>query len=248
MQPINFEIKKTNLYEEVAKNLEEMIVQNANMLGQKLPSEQSLANSFGVSRNVIRESMKLLKERGLITVRTGGGAYIARPESDTLTSMIARFVAMEGTDDVDVFDMRALLEVESCRLATARCTDADLDALEHILRDIELYYEDHARRTELDIRFHTCIAEISGNRLLALFVHSMADLLQSLIHGAMQATMNSDSVIPYHSRILNAMRARDVDLAASIMKEHLEESRRRYMSVPEAERTRQVHSPRIFFN
>ena len=248
MQPVNFEIKKTNLYEEVARNLEEMIVHSADMLGQKLPSEQSLANSFGVSRNVIRESLKLLKERGLVTVRAGGGAYITRPESDTLTSMIARFVAMDGTDDVAVFNMRILLEVESCRLAATRCTDADLDDLERILRDIEIYYEDHARRMELDNRFHARIAELSGNRLLALFVHSMADLIMHLIQGAMKSTLNSDSVIPYHSRILAAMRARDVELAASVMKEHLEESKRRYMNVLEEEHREQIRFPGTPFN
>lgn len=241
MQSIDFDIKKTNLYEEVANSLENMIVHSADQLGEKLPSEQSLANSFGVSRNVIRESLKLLKERGLVMVRAGGGAYISRPESDMLTSMIGRFVAMDGTDDLDVYDMRILLETESCRLATLRATPKDLDELDEITRQIQARYDDHNQRTQLDIQFHTRIAEMSGNRLLTLFVHSMASLILLLIRQAIKSPLNSDTVLPYHKRILEAMRARDAEKASLIMREHLLESKRRYCSVQSAGKEETSH-------
>ena len=86
----DFEIKKVNLYEEIADRLEDMIVSNAENVGKKLPAEQSIANRFGVSRNVVREAFKLLKERGLITLRTGDGAYISTPEENIFTDMLSR--------------------------------------------------------------------------------------------------------------------------------------------------------------
>lgn len=237
MQSIDFDVKKTNLYEEVANSLEKMIVHNADQLGEKLPSEHSLATSFGVSRNVIRESLKLLKERGLVMVRAGGGAYISRPESDMLTSMIGRIVAMDGTDDLDVHDMRILLETESCRLATLRATDEELDSLDQIVREIESAYNEHDRRTDLDIKFHVQIAELSGNRLLTLFVHSMTSLIFTLIRQAIKSLATADTVLPYHKKLLEAMRARDPELAARTMHDHLQESKIRYMDVQKAKNT-----------
>ncbi len=233
MQDIDFDIKKSNLYEVIADKLEDMIVKDADHLGEKLPSEQSLANSFGVSRNVVRESLKLLKERGLIVLRAGGGAYITKPESDILTNMIGRIVAMDGTDDIEVLQMRILLETEACRLATTKASDEDFDELEEITQKMEEVFEQHEARTKLDIQFHTRIAELSDNRLLALFVHSMANLLFTLITTAIRSPLGSDSGIDYHRKLIAAMRTRKADDASEIMRNHLTESARRYVSTKE---------------
>ena len=71
MNEINYEVKKINLYEQVADTLEKAIVHSDDTF-KKLPSEQELSGRFGVSRTVIREALKVLKERGLlrhVTVR-----------------------------------------------------------------------------------------------------------------------------------------------------------------------------------
>ena len=57
-------VKKENLYEVIADRIEGMILDNRLHPGDKLPSEPELAESFGVSRNVMREAMKALKEAG----------------------------------------------------------------------------------------------------------------------------------------------------------------------------------------
>lgn len=230
MQDIDFDIKRTNLYEVIADKLEEMITKDAEQLGEKLPSEQSLANSFGVSRNVIRESLKLLKERGLIVLRAGGGAYISKPEADILTNLIGRIVAMDGSDDLDVLAVRTLLETESCRLATIRATDEDINELEQITQRMEEVFDQHEERTKLDIQFHTRIAELTDNRLLALFVHSMVNILFALIARAIKSNLGSDSGVMYHRKIIAAMKQRDSNHASQIMHSHLEESGRRYIS------------------
>lgn len=228
---IDYDVKKTNLSKAIADNLEEMIVHNSQQLGEKLPSEQSLADNFGVSRNVIRESMKLLLERGLVIVRAGGGAYISKPDPNILTNMIARFIAMDGINDMGAHDVRILLETESCRLTTLNATDKDFDELQLIIDEMIKVFDDVEHRVKLDIQFHTRIAEMSGNRLLTLFVGSMAILIQTLIKQAVRSKLGSDSAIDYHARILSAMRTRNVNLATELMSAHLQESKRRYISV-----------------
>ena len=74
MPQINYNVERVNLYESIANNLEEMILNDSSQIGQKLPSEQTMAANFGVSRNVIREALKILKERQLITLHIGEGA------------------------------------------------------------------------------------------------------------------------------------------------------------------------------
>ena len=75
MDSIGFSIQKTNLYEESSEKLEQPIPSQTSAVGGKFPSEQELANGFCVVRNVIREALKVLSARGLITFKTGDGAY-----------------------------------------------------------------------------------------------------------------------------------------------------------------------------
>ena len=75
-------LNRVNLYERVADHLEQMILNSDDSQwgeGEQLPPEQELADEFGGSRNVVREAIKLLKERGLADPKNGVGVYITRP-------------------------------------------------------------------------------------------------------------------------------------------------------------------------
>ena len=72
------------LYEQVADRLEARILSDPDTLGHKLPSEQALADGFSVSRPVVREALKLLKERRLVSVRNGEGVFVEKPDASAL--------------------------------------------------------------------------------------------------------------------------------------------------------------------
>lgn len=228
MQEIDFEIKKEHLYESVAEKLEIMIISDSGQLGQKLPSEQSLAKSFGVSRNIIREALKILKERGLIDLRTGEGAYITKPASQTLTDLIGRMLVMDNIDAASVYEMRVLFEIKACSLAAERATEQEFQELENINQQMKEQSENIDARVELDLLFHAHIAKITKNPLLGLFVQSMTSLLKTMIKQAIQFPGGSENGIEYHQKIIDCLRSRDLQRAEDVMREHLNESMRQH--------------------
>lgn len=228
MERVDFDLKRVKLYEEIADRLEKTIISSADNLGQKLPSEQELAKSFGVSRNIVRESFKLLKERGLITLRTGEVAYISKPESYTLANLISRMLAMDNIDTQMVYEMRLLLETDAARLAADRATSSEIDELEAINQEMEQHHDDMSIRIQLDVDFHKQLGDMSGNRLLSLFVSAMTDLRRAMIHQAIQTGGGSLDGIFYHAKIVKALRAHDGQDAEILMRNHLSESLRRY--------------------
>lgn len=228
MQNIDIDLKKVNLSETLADKLEDIILSDIKLFGQKLPSEQELAKQFGISRNIVREALKLLKERGLITSRTGDGSYISKPEPQTLTNLISRMLVMYDIDAADVYEMRVMLECNACFLAVQRATETDLDALTAINRTMEEKQSNLEKRVDLDLQFHAQIAEISGNALLSIFVKSMTHLRKAMIRQAIQSDGGSQDGIDYHDRIIAAFRSRDAKQAEQIMREHLAESMRRH--------------------
>ena len=230
MQQINYDIKRKNLYESVAENLEEMILNDASQIGQKLPSEQTLATNFGVSRNVIRESLKILQERQLITLQVGEGAYIKKPDDQSITDMLNRVIVMENIDPIKIYEMRSILEINACRLAAQKgCSASEIGELERINEEMRIWQHDIDKRTELDIEFHSYIAHISGNPLLELFERSITRLVSPVIRTALLPTSGNENGIRDHHEMIQVLKKGDSDQAAQLMYEHIRKSTQNYL-------------------
>lgn len=101
--------KKDHLYEIVADNLEKDIVSGI-FTERRLPSEQMLSTRYGVSRTVIREALKILTERRMVSVTAGSGAYITRPDAYDLSIVFNRLIQTHDIDYMDAYDVRIVLE------------------------------------------------------------------------------------------------------------------------------------------
>ena len=229
LQRINYNVERVNLYESIAKNLEEMILNDSSQIGQKLPSEQTLATNFGVSRNVIRESLKILKERQLITLHVGEGAYINKPSDQSVTDMLNRIVLMDNIDPIKIYELRSILEVSACRLAAENGHDADFDELEAINARMRESKDDIDQRIALDLEFHGMIARLSRNPLLEIFERSIANLVAPVLRTALLPSGGNADGIVDHRRMIETLRTGDAERAALLMSEHLTKSTQNYL-------------------
>lgn len=230
MQKINYSIQRVNLYESIADNLEAMILNDSSQIGQRLPSEQTLAENFGVSRNVVRESLKILKERHLVSLRTGEGAYIEKPDNRSITELLNRIILMEKIEHGKVLEMRMILETEACRLAAERNEAEAFDILNEINDSMLKYKNDIEKRISLDLQFHITIAKLSHNPLLELFVQSMANLLSPILRTALIPEGGNEHGIEFHRQIIDVLRSHDGKAAEGIMRQHLAASVLNYYS------------------
>lgn len=222
----NYEVSKVNLYEAVAKQLERMILDEVFAVDEKLPSEQQLAGKFSVSRNIVRESLKILKERGLIELRTGDGAYVRKPKSNHLRDVVTRFVNLGDVSYEQVYEMRFALEVAACGLAAERATDIDVDRLEKIIAEMRKNLDKVDMWVELDLAFHCHIARMTGNMLFYTFTKSIAGTLISIFKTGYAAEGACLKGVENHEAIVAALRARDRNEAEKRMRDHLLQSRK----------------------
>jgi GntR family transcriptional repressor for pyruvate dehydrogenase complex len=93
--------------------------------GNRLPTEQQLAERFGVSRNVVREAIAQLRADGVVEARQGIGAFVLAPEQRSAIRIDGE--ALKNIENMEhLFELRRILETESAMLAATRRTDADL--------------------------------------------------------------------------------------------------------------------------
>ena len=218
------QITRKYLYEEIAIKLEKMVLDETLKVGDKLPPEKNLAENFGVSRNILREALKTLKERGLIDVRTGDGVYVAKPGTDVLKDMVNRLIILGGVSIRDLFEFRLAIEVKSCGLAAEKADEEEMKHLEEIINKMKNDVEDPERWAKEELEFHMSIAKASKNTLFYSFISPISNLLFELFLKGRQNPQAKIEGIEGHIAIVKNLKKRNKALAEEAMRKHLEHS------------------------
>ncbi len=83
-------------------------------VGEKFPSERKMAEEFGISRNMLRESLRVLSDKGLIEVIPGKGAYVSNRQDEKLADYLESVVFDNQNYLMDIVEVRSVLEMEVC--------------------------------------------------------------------------------------------------------------------------------------
>lgn len=158
-------VSRERLTERAAAVLREYIVANRLAPGTRLPPEPSLADSLGVSRNVLRQAVASLQTLGMLRVTQGSGTFVADPADTEVFQRIADWMGPDALTEKDYLEVRAIWERGVYELVLERATPSDLDRLDEIA-SIMLETADpkdvHARHLE----FHELLLRVTGNSFL----------------------------------------------------------------------------------
>ncbi|HAF86323.1 MAG TPA: FadR family transcriptional regulator [Sphaerochaeta sp.] len=222
MKIADFSLSRTNLSQQVADHLEEVILSSpTSRISEKLPSEMKLAMQYNVSRPIIREAMKLLQERGLITLKNGSGAYITRPETDTVMNAVSRIMQADKISAEELTQMRGILELSSIDLAVQKITDEQLQEMKVIITTFSDTTLPLKKRVSLDEAFHIAIAQASGNNLMVMFITVLTSLLRDYMGKGVLVDGGVVDGIKRHQEIFTALENRDPQAAHQAMVDHL---------------------------
>jgi DNA-binding FadR family transcriptional regulator len=221
--------RPANLAQAVTAELVSRIVNGVHPPGTALPPEPVLGDSFGVSRTVVREAVKILQEKGLVQVRQGAGTLVTAPAMwDMLDEMVlsASIAQDEGVvilDDLVV--TRRLLESDMANVA-ARVADADtVERLRALVDKMDTLVDDTQAYGVQDRAFHDTIMRASGNRIARAVVRALESQVVNTAR-YMGQTDRSLCVASNqgHRRVCERVAAGDPDGAAQAMFTHITEA------------------------
>lgn len=210
------------LYEAIVGEIEQMVLSGELKPGDILPPERELAERFGVSRTAVREATKVLSQKQLVTVLRGRGIVVVHPSPTAVTTSLGLLLKIGGATQVELTEVRKVIEPELAALAAVRATPEQVRALEDLATD---YAESVGKPQEAvlrDVAFHGAISEAAGNRVAKAIIASIQELFfESMLHdyrveGALERAIRS------HRLICSAIKERDAEAARRYMQEHLE--------------------------
>ncbi|MDT0454696.1 FCD domain-containing protein [Streptomyces sp. DSM 41527] len=172
-------LRPSPLVEQAAQRLRDQITGGHWPVGTKLPGETTLAKNLGVGRSTVREAVRALAGAGLVQPRQGAGVFViaTEPTEDWPARLRRAAVA-------DVYEVRAMVEVQAARLAAARRTDTDIAMMRSALdrRRTAAAETGHAAFVDADIALHAAVVEAAHNPVLSdLFAEFVPALRQGLI-------------------------------------------------------------------
>jgi len=195
--------------------------------GEVLPPEGTLSQQFGVSRTVIRESVKRVEEKGLLTVAQGRGTSVNPPSTWNVLDPVVLSALVDHDDSLGVLDelsvVRASLEGSMAAAAAAQQTPERAAELKAAYAETVRRADDLDAYNEADAAFHYTIMEQSGNRLAS----SITRILFARARESNRFTGTPQAGVPpetldEHKAIMEAIVSGDPADAAAAMERHIE--------------------------
>lgn len=224
-----------NLAQRLVADLRRKIVEGHIAVGERLPSESTLIDEYGVSRTVVREAISQLQAQGLVRTRRGSGSYALTPPPVHSPSSLVAAPRTVG-ERLQFLEFRAALETRAASLAALAVARDDsraqdvLPLLEAALADFTAAGDDASAALAADFEFHRLLAEASGNRYFSDAVQALGAPMIAMPKsrlGEPAGDGRAGQATVEHRAILHAVSEGDPVAAAAAMQNHLDHSRRR---------------------
>jgi GntR family transcriptional regulator, transcriptional repressor for pyruvate dehydrogenase complex len=225
--------RKPKLSERVVTALRSQVLSGEIPPGRKMPTENQLTETFGVSRTVVREAIATLAADGLVEPRQGAGVFV-RDHPMLAFGSISLDIGNKISQAINVLEVRMGIEIESAGLAALRRNSAQEAAIQEAFFEFERLLALDQATGKTDFAFHRAIAAATGN---PFYVEVLDALGARTIPCDITSPWGTESVLTReyqeglqreHLVILNAISASNPQAARDAMREHLTASQERY--------------------
>ena len=185
-------------------------------------SEATLATQYGVSRNVVREALRILTAKGLLRVRQGSRAVVTANLHDALVESLRLAMHQTKAGFSALMQARRALEVQIAGIAAQSATPEAIAALRECVDASDLHTSELEDFVDYDIQFHTTLARATGNSIFEVMVRPMLGLVRAGMLLSYLGHLDEEfKALGHHRRICAAVEASDVEAARMVMEEHL---------------------------
>lgn len=214
--------------EAVVSQIESLIISGVLKSRQKLPSERELSDLVKVSRPKVRDAIKVLEDRGLLSVRHGEGTFIADLTGAALSPAMVNLYSRHADAFFDYLEFRRELEGYAAFLAAQRATDQDRKIISDIIARMEAAHlnDDPHEEAEIDVMLHSAVADAAHNSML---VHVMGSIYELMRRGVFynraqlyRQAGSRDKLLAQHKAIANGILNADPQAAGQAAEAHIE--------------------------
>jgi len=224
------------------------ILRGAYVPGDRIPTEQSLADTYGVSRNCIREALSPLRASGILHSTPGSGTYVQASSAPSWLAASGGKVAEKLERDLgetesdayvlDIWEARMEIEATIAALATRTATGKSIRRIEYCIQQMEkaLGEEDVERYLHAARAYHMAIARAADNRFLLEIITPLIEyteirLVEETGADRDRCLRRCADALEEHRAIAEGIKAGDPGAVADLLKAHFHQASEFYGSM-----------------
>lgn len=214
------------LSHQVADQIENKILSGEYKSGDSLPSERTLASEYGVSRNVLREAIKLLVQKKIVTNVVGKGNYVSEPDENDMVNMVEYTLDMSKIGMSEIVDAREEMELMLGLMIINMNPFPDFSDLLELCDEMEAHIQVAQEFIRLDASFHEQIVKKANNTPLRIFYRTLQQSISRKYYfGDRDNISDRKNALSEHREILKALINKDSDSYRTLIHQHLDLAR-----------------------
>ena len=204
--------REEKAYARVIEKVKKMILSGELKPGEKLPPEREFAEKLEVSRNSVREAIRIMDMMGIVSSQQGSGYYVTCEFQKSITETMAMMFAMDQVNDKQISQVRYSLEVLAFTLALDRVREEDLAKMEECVEKLDKN-GDSKNNATLDKIIHYTLARASGNQLLIDILEACSGVfdifIEDMRYGILKNENRKTELNECHRHLVDALREGD---------------------------------------
>lgn len=214
-------LKSSKMSEAVANQILGMIEDRTIKTGDKLPTEQELISSFGVSRTALREGMQRLLMINAIEIRPGVGTFICKINKEKYFKTEGLGIIKNKKKLFEIIEFRKIVETGIIDIAIKSANKEDIKKLEECIKKHEKGTVQGIFPAEGDTQFHRVLSQATHNSIIIDFYEDIFSLVLNSIVKLKNYETEYKRSLKYHNKILEAFKKGDKEAAKKNMEAHL---------------------------
>lgn len=210
-------INSRSVVQQTMDYITDSIIRKELLPGDQIPTEAQLTEILGVSRNTVREAIKILIYMGVLEIRRPEGTFVCSGFSEPLIDpMLYGIILNQGDSYDDLMDLREMMESGVMRMVIRRASDEDIEKLHPALMRLkEACMAEHPDLEEVfrrDDEFHIAVNELGGNEMVIRISNTVRMLTHSMRYDSVQqmlASGRAEELYRAHERIYRILKDRD---------------------------------------
>lgn len=173
--------RQNRIFQDVVDQIQEAILKGKLKTGSKLPAERELKTIFEASRGTLREALRVLEQKGLITIKTGvkGGAIVNSPNTQRVSESLDLLIQYQRVSLRDLAEFREGVEAIVAGLAAKRAKKEDIQHLKQLLTEAKTYLKDWISGwdsfVQAETLLHMALAHIARNPIYEVVLQTIYD-------------------------------------------------------------------------
>ena len=192
-------------------------------MGLRLPNEFELMEELQVSRNSLREAMKILSAMGIVEVKRGDGTYICSEIKPNMFDSVVYSLMLENSPIEEVIEFRQALDEMVLRMAMRKCTAKEIDKLKELIRTMRTCFAEGqiSKAARTDYAFHIYLAECTKNQFLLHIVKGVYAIYETSIEKNIRNEELFARADQHHMNIVRCIERRDESAIEQVIAESL---------------------------